>query len=95
MSKTESMVERVARAIYEGRNGDGCKAWGSQPKAHRLPYLCDARAAMAATRAAQRERVVAWLNEPENYGIRVERVPEGALPWITAALAAALSEEGE
>jgi hypothetical protein len=50
---------------------------------------------MAATRAAQRERVVAWLNEPENYGIRVERVPEGALPWITAALDAALSEEGE
>lgn len=26
------MIERVAREIYEGRNGRGCKAWGHLPK---------------------------------------------------------------
>lgn len=35
-------IEEVAKAIYEGRNGSGCKAWGRLPKAHREPYILDA-----------------------------------------------------
>lgn len=46
MSKTESMMERVAKAIYEGRNGPGCKAWGSLTKAHQTPYIADAHVAI-------------------------------------------------
>lgn len=42
------MIERIARSIYERRNGHGCRAWGSLEKAHREPYLGDARAAMGA-----------------------------------------------
>lgn len=44
------MIERVARAIYESRNGNGCRPWSIQPKAHKSPYLDDARAAMGAIR---------------------------------------------
>ena len=40
---SNDMIERVARAIYEGRNGSGCKPWAHQPKAHQEPYLADAR----------------------------------------------------
>lgn len=42
------MIERVARAIYEGRNGRGCKPWGNLPGAHKEPYLKDAQAAITA-----------------------------------------------
>lgn len=45
---SESMVERVARAIYEKRNGHGCKPWSRQPATHREPYMLDARAALSA-----------------------------------------------
>lgn len=44
------MIERVARAIYEGRNGPGAKPWASQPKVHRAFYLLDAHAAIEAMR---------------------------------------------
>lgn len=53
------MVERVARAIYEGRNGAGAKAWASQPKSHRAPYLLDARAAIEAMREPTEAMTVA------------------------------------
>lgn len=45
-----SKVEDVARAIYEGRNGAGCKAWSRLPKAHREPYILDALNAVHAMR---------------------------------------------
>lgn len=45
-----SKVEEVARAIYEDRNGHGCKPWGHLTKSHRFPYLADARAAIKAMR---------------------------------------------
>jgi hypothetical protein len=45
-----NLIERAARAIYEARNGAGCRAWASQPKSHREPYLNDARAALSAFR---------------------------------------------
>lgn len=43
-----SMVERVARAIYEKRNGAGCKPWSRLPRSHQEPYLVDAKACMGA-----------------------------------------------
>ena len=44
------MIERVARAIYEKRNGAGCVPWSRRDGAHKAPYLSDARAAIEATR---------------------------------------------
>lgn len=52
------MVEKVARAIYMGRNGHGCKPWGSQTDAHKAPYLTDAKNAMGAARDADDEMIV-------------------------------------
>lgn len=51
MTHDEKIVEAVARAIYEDRNGKGCKAWAHQPKAHQAPYMSDARAAITAFQA--------------------------------------------
>lgn len=51
--KEQSMVERCAKAIYEGRNGlvrTRALPWSRQPLVHRAPYLLDARAAIAAMR---------------------------------------------
>ena len=40
----DSKLEHVTRAIYERRNGAGCKPWGRLPQALRDPYRGDARA---------------------------------------------------
>jgi len=48
MSKEETMVERVARAIYEKRNGAGATPWSRRSAAHKDPYLDDASAALDA-----------------------------------------------
>lgn len=53
-----TMVERVARAIYEGRNGPGCMAWSRHSNEHRRPYLADARAAIEAMRVQTPPNVV-------------------------------------
>lgn len=42
------MVERMARRIYEKRNGAGRTPWPHLPKAHKEPYRSDARAALPA-----------------------------------------------
>ncbi|MFG1340404.1 hypothetical protein [Xanthobacter autotrophicus] len=42
------MQERIARAIYEDRNGHGCVMWSRRGRADRAPYLSDALAAMKA-----------------------------------------------
>lgn len=61
---TAELIEKVARAIYEKRNGPGCYAWGLRPKAHKEPYLSDARAALSVVSEAMRqvspEMVAAW-----------------------------------
>lgn len=44
------MQERVARAIYESRNGRGCTPWARIAGSHKAPYLSDAIAAMKAMR---------------------------------------------
>lgn len=41
-----NMRERLARAIYQARNGHGAKPWAHQPKAHQEPYLTDADAVL-------------------------------------------------
>ena len=53
-----SGVEEIARAIYERRNGHGCKPWSLLTKAHKEPYLGDAEAAHAlfAPILAEKER---------------------------------------
>ncbi len=38
--------ERIAKAIYENRNGHGCKPWAKLPIAHKAPYMADAEAAL-------------------------------------------------
>jgi len=47
----DAIVEAVARAIHEGRNGGGA-SWLSRAKAYKQPYLGDARAALTALCAA-------------------------------------------
>ena len=48
MTLSQRAVEAAARAIYEDRNGKGCKPWSLQPKSHKEPYISDARAAISA-----------------------------------------------
>ena len=46
-----ALIQAVAKAIYEKRNGTGCKPWSIQTKAHKEPYLEDARAAVVTVKA--------------------------------------------
>lgn len=39
-----SMLSKIAKAIYESRNGPGCKPWSQITSAHQAPYLMDAEA---------------------------------------------------
>lgn len=48
----DMLIEAMARAIYEKRNGFGCKAWSRLPQLHHAPYKQDATAALAAIEAA-------------------------------------------
>ena len=49
---TDKAIEAAARAIYEARNGHGCKPWSILTKAHKEPYLKDATVGSAAYEAA-------------------------------------------
>jgi len=60
-------IERAARAIYEGRNGKGCKPWSLQTKAHKEPYLHDAKAALAADDDLRKFVVGHWDNQDMNH----------------------------
>ncbi len=42
----DELREKIARAIYEDRNGNGAKPWSLQTKSHRAPYIVDAAAAL-------------------------------------------------
>lgn len=44
---TSDLIERMARAIYEDRNGAGCVPWSRRDTAHKKPYRADALAAAA------------------------------------------------
>lgn len=43
-----SMREKIAKAIYEQRNGAGAVPWSRRDNAHKGPYLDDADAALHA-----------------------------------------------
>lgn len=67
------MVERVAKAIYEGRNGPGCVAWAHRDKGYRAPYAADAHNALRAMREPTPEMLErAWAKisaDKRNKGI--------------------------
>lgn len=58
---SETMIERVARAIYEGRCGRGCKHWRRLLASHRAPYFADARAAIEAMRKPSKDMIADGL----------------------------------
>lgn len=43
---TSELQDRIARAIYESRNGAGCVPWSCRDGQHKAPYLDDAAAAL-------------------------------------------------
>ncbi len=51
------MVDQIAKAIYQSRNGAGCNPWGKLPGAHKDPYRADALAALGALRKPTPEMV--------------------------------------
>lgn len=59
------LVEKVARAIYEGANGN-LRPWAHQHKRTRDIYLADATAALAAVHAALQEPSgeMIWAADP-------------------------------
>lgn len=42
------MIDRVAKAIYEQRNGFGAMAWSRRDQAHKAHYIADAKVAIKA-----------------------------------------------
>ncbi|MGU3398829.1 hypothetical protein ACLBWS_03665 [Brucellaceae bacterium D45D] len=56
------LIEKAAKAIYERRNGRGCKPWAHLPKTHQEPYLDDAEAAAKVIRAEIAEPNEAMLD---------------------------------
>lgn len=48
MTNPMTMIERVARAIYEDRNGSGCVPWARRGSELQNPYRSDACAAIKA-----------------------------------------------
>jgi len=57
-----SMVEVVARAIYNKRNGAGAVPWSRREASHKEPYRSDARAAIEAMKVPSAEMVEAGQN---------------------------------
>lgn len=47
-NRPELVAETAAKAIYESRNGKGCKPWSLLPGSHKEPYVADAKAAIGA-----------------------------------------------
>lgn len=82
------MVERVAKAIYEGRNGAGCKPWGRLPSGHKQPYLGDARAAIEAMRNPTLRMLIHGLDAMSVYELEplLEEFTLGYKAAIDAAL---------
>ena len=90
-----NMIERVARAIYQGRNGYGCRAWGSLPKLHHAPYLADAKAAIEAMREPTEAMVnaaIAGLEGQQHCKI-ISMARESRASFYRAMITAALSQQ--
>jgi len=76
---TDTKLDQIARAIYERRNGHGCKPWSKLTKSYQLPYLGDARAAVEAMED-QHERLTNALYEiaqwSDAYPVTVFKKPD-------------------
>lgn len=83
-------VEEIARAIYERRNGHGCKPWSLLTKAHKEPYLGDAEAAHALFAPILAESRNATRYADELLKTRADAAEANALKamWNDRALAA-------
>lgn len=84
------MIERVARAIYEKRNGAGCVPWSRRDRAHKAPYMDDARAAIEEMREPTDEMVGAatiWLRDTVYDGTDWIHVKNSYYSALDAALA--------
>lgn len=82
------MIERVAKAIYEGRNGVGAMAWAHRQDGYKDPYRIDARAAIEAMREPTQNMVwtaAAYLDAPKD-NESLQRVKVGYAAMIEAAL---------
>lgn len=64
-----NMQERIARNIYERRNGKGCTPWSRLPNSHRDPYLIDAEAALDALRTPTTGMLAAATRKVGNYDL--------------------------
>lgn len=42
-----NVIEKLARAFYEGRNGRGCTPWQDLPESHKAPYRAEAKAELS------------------------------------------------
>lgn len=62
----EELKEKIARAIYENRNGSGAKPWSIQTSPHKLPYFGDVGAAL---RAIEEAGFAVVPKEPTSYMI--------------------------
>jgi hypothetical protein len=99
---SETMVERVAKAIYEKRNGPGCYPWGNRTKGHKAPYLADARAAIEAMYEPTEQMTKAACVEADKHGYYHTRgyfgIEEADYSWkamVSAALATLPGDERE
>lgn len=71
-----SMREKIAKSIYERRNGHGAKPWAHQLQSHRDAYLSDADAALAALMEPT------W--EMEGDGIQTDEID--SIDWVAALM---------
>lgn len=62
----DELVEKVARSIYESRNGVGATPWTILTKARKEPYQGDARAALSVVYEAIREPTPVMISAGEN-----------------------------
>lgn len=94
-------LEQIARAIYERRNGHGCKPWSRLPREHQVPYLGDARAAVEAIREPSSEMLIAGHGElavcvagpdASNYILGDRTCHQGITDCYTAMIEAILTE---
>lgn len=64
-----NMQERIARSIYERRNGKGCTPWSRLTASHRDPYLIDADAALDALQTPTTGMKAAAARKVGNYDL--------------------------
>lgn len=76
-----NMQERIARSIYERRNGKGCTPWSRLTASHRDPYLVDADAALDALQTPTTGMKAAAARKVGNYDL----AHDGYLQAIQAA----------